>query len=65
MKQGSCFPWEDSSSEPRCHEGHGCNSDEVDLSTLQSVGGAKKVNLVGRTGDRRAVISLHFRISWL
>jgi hypothetical protein len=60
MKQCSCFPWEDLSSEPRCHEGHGFNNDEVYLSTLQFVGGAKKVNLVGHTGDRRAVISLHF-----
>ena len=51
MKLGSCFPWENSSSEPRCHEEHGCSSDEVELSTLQFVGGAKKVNPVGRTGD--------------
>jgi hypothetical protein len=60
MKPGSCFPWEDSSSEPRCHEGHGCSSDEADPRALQYIGGAKKVNLVGRTGGSRAVISLSF-----
>jgi len=65
MNQGSCFPWADSSSEPRCNEGHGCRSNEVDLNALQSIGEAKKVNLVGRTGDRRAMISLHFLMSWL
>lgn len=62
MKRDPCFPWADSSSEPRFHEGHGCNNDEVYLSAraLQYVGGAKKVNYVGHTGDRREVISLHF-----
>jgi hypothetical protein len=61
MNLGSCFPWEDSSIKPRFHEGYGCINDEVDLSSLQCVGGAKKVNLVGRIGDRRAVISFELQ----
>jgi hypothetical protein len=65
MKQGSCFPWEDSLRKPRCHEGHGCISDKVELSALQSVGGEKKVNSVGHMGDICAVISLHFQIYWI
>ena len=60
MKPDPCFPWADSSSEPRFQEGHGCNNDEVYLSALQYVGGAKKVNYVGHTGERREVISFHF-----
>jgi len=63
MKLGSYFPWVDSSSEPRCHDGHGCSNNEANPSTLQYIGGEKKVNSVNHTGGSRGVISLSFLIA--